>query len=63
MTARRDREAQLLWVGNQYRQAIASYYLKGPAGLLQFPPSLDDLLEDRGAPSLTDTCAGGMPTR
>jgi type II secretory pathway pseudopilin PulG len=47
ISARRDREAQLLWVGNQYRHAIASYYLKGPAGLRQFPPSLEELLEDR----------------
>jgi type II secretory pathway pseudopilin PulG len=50
--ARRDREAQLLWVGNQYRHAIASYYLKGPVGLRQFPPSLEDLLEDRRGPVL-----------
>jgi len=52
IAARRDREAQLLWVGGQYQQAIASYYLKGPAGLRQLPPSLADLLEDRRGPVL-----------
>lgn len=53
VNARRDRESQLLWTGNQYRNAIASYYLKGPAGLRQFPPSVDDLLEDHRGPALT----------
>ena len=50
MNAQRDREAQLLWVGNQYRQAIASYYLKGPPGVLQYPQSLADLIEDTRGP-------------
>ena len=39
----RDREAQLLYVGGQYRKAIARYYLNGPA---QYPRALDDLLRD-----------------
>lgn len=49
---RRDREARLLWTGEQYRRAIASYYLKGPAGLRQHPQSLDDLLMDQRGPQL-----------
>jgi len=41
----RDREAQLLFVGDQYRAAIASYY--NAAGGNRYPDSLDALLEDR----------------
>jgi type II secretory pathway pseudopilin PulG len=44
--ARRDREVQLLFVGNQYRQAIARYLQAG--GL--YPRSLDDLVEDKRVP-------------
>jgi len=47
---RREREVRLLWTGDQYRRAIRSYYLQGPAGLHQFPRSLDDLLEDQRGP-------------
>jgi type II secretory pathway pseudopilin PulG len=39
----RGREAQLLYVGNQYRKAIERYYRGGPA---QYPRSLADLLKD-----------------
>lgn len=39
----REREAQLLHVGGQYRRAIELYYLSGPA---QYPRALDDLLKD-----------------
>jgi type II secretory pathway pseudopilin PulG len=45
-SSRRDREAQLLWTGEKYREAIASYFLHGPAGVRQYPQSLDDLLAD-----------------
>ncbi|KVL65189.1 type II secretion system protein [Burkholderia ubonensis] len=43
----RDREAQLLFVGDQFRAAIASYY--NAAGGSRYPESLDALLEDRRA--------------
>jgi type II secretory pathway pseudopilin PulG len=39
----REREAELLYVGNQYRRAIERYYLSGPR---QFPRALEDLLKD-----------------
>jgi type II secretory pathway pseudopilin PulG len=40
----------LLFVGQSFRNAIESYYLRGPAGVHQYPRSLEDLLEDpRGA--------------
>jgi type II secretory pathway pseudopilin PulG len=42
-TVMREREAELLWVGGQYRLAIERYYKRGAA---QYPRSLDDLLKD-----------------
>jgi type II secretory pathway pseudopilin PulG len=47
----RDREAQLLFVGDQLRAAIASYYNAAEGS--RYPPSLEALLEDRrGLPTL-----------
>ncbi len=43
--SRRAREADLLFVGEQYRQAIRSYYELDPAQP-RLPQSIDDLLED-----------------
>ncbi|HJV09936.1 MAG TPA: type II secretion system protein, partial [Burkholderiales bacterium] len=40
----REKEAELLFVGNQYRKAIQRYYLTGPQR--QYPRSLEDLLKD-----------------
>lgn len=45
----RDREAQLLYVGNQYRRAIERYYVSGPR---QFPRTLEDLLKDPRKPGV-----------
>lgn len=45
--AMRDKEAELLYVGNQYRKAIERYYLAGPN---QYPRKLEDLLEDPRKP-------------
>jgi type II secretory pathway pseudopilin PulG len=39
----REREAALLWTGEQYRRAIERYYLAGPR---QYPRELADLLKD-----------------
>ena len=47
-TAQRDKETELLFVGEQFRQAIASYYKMGPGG--QYPKKLEDLVEDRRFP-------------
>lgn len=45
--AQREREKQLLFVGNQYRLAIQSYYYAAPNGSPKvLPPTLAVLLED-----------------
>lgn len=42
---KRDRERELLFVGDQYRRAIRDYYLALP-GQQHYPPSLQDLIQD-----------------
>ncbi|WP_411885863.1 type II secretion system protein [Polaromonas sp. YR568] len=47
----RAKEAELLFVGDQFRRAIKSYYSSVPAGKSQtLPRSLNDLLEDTRFP-------------
>jgi len=43
----RDKETQLLWIGEQYRQAIGLYYQRTPGSAKRYPETLEDLLEDR----------------
>ena len=45
----RDKEEELLFRGNQYRQAIERYYVAVP-GRLQYPGKIDDLLADSRTP-------------
>lgn len=48
----REREQDLLFVGDQYRQAIRSYYFGAPAGQVrQLPLNLAMLLEDERYPT------------
>jgi type II secretory pathway pseudopilin PulG len=47
---RRQREQQLIWVGQQYVAAIAHYYASAPTGLREYPRELADLLEDKRGP-------------
>jgi type II secretory pathway pseudopilin PulG len=47
VTRQREREKELLFVGDQYRQAIQRYYYGAPPGAGRvLPASLDVLLED-----------------
>jgi type II secretory pathway pseudopilin PulG len=46
----REKEAELLFIGNQFREAITSYYLRMLAR--QYPLSLEDLIKD---PRFPDT--------
>lgn len=47
LAAQREKEAELLFVGHQYRLAIARYYQYGPR---QYPRVLSDLLKDPRRP-------------
>lgn len=49
--AQRARETELLFVGDQYRQAIRSYYELDPAQP-RLPQNLNDLLEDTRRPGI-----------
>ncbi|MFO0440861.1 MAG: type II secretion system protein [Betaproteobacteria bacterium] len=42
----RDKEAELLFIGEEFRQAIGNYYLRTPGGSRDYPKSLDELLAD-----------------
>ncbi|MEI8168777.1 MAG: type II secretion system protein [Rhodoferax sp.] len=42
----REREEDLLFIGNQFRQAITRYYIESPKGSLRFPMRMEDLLQD-----------------
>lgn len=46
-------EAELLWVGEQYRRAIERYYQASPGEVKQLPYKLDDLLQDPRLLTLT----------
>lgn len=48
-SAQREREAQLLFAGKQFRNAIASYYEGSPQGNHQYPDKLEQLLQDNRA--------------
>jgi len=48
---RREKERELLFVGDQFRRAIAQYYERSPGGDKRFPRSLDDLLLDKRYPA------------
>ena len=48
----REREKELLFVGEQFRQAIGSYYENTPSNIKQYPNKLEDLLKDNRLPNL-----------
>lgn len=47
----RDDEEELLFIGEQYRAAIESYWRSSPGGVRQFPTRLEDLLADNRFPT------------
>jgi type II secretory pathway pseudopilin PulG len=48
--AQRERESELLFIGRDFRHAIASYYNSAAAGAHQYPQEINDLLEDNRGP-------------
>jgi len=48
--AQREKEKELLFVGEQYARAIRSYLDSSPGDVKQYPASLEDLLEDKRFP-------------
>lgn len=49
---RREKEGELLFVGNQIREAIGSYYEEMPDGVKRYPSRLGDLLQDNRFPGI-----------
>ncbi len=43
---KREKERELLFVGQQFRQAIATYYNRSAGTVKQFPKALEELLKD-----------------
>lgn len=50
LESRREKEKELLFIGEEYRRAIASYYDKGPNGVREYPEKLENLLRDTRFP-------------
>jgi len=48
----REKELELLFIGEQFRAAILSYWKSGPGGVRSWPVRLEDLLEDRRFPAV-----------
>lgn len=50
-SAKRDKESELLFIGNQYRRAIGRFYEGTPGGVKRYPRTLEELLKDPRAPA------------
>lgn len=50
--AAREKERELLFAGNEYRKAIMNYYAGTQAGVVRFPRTLQDLVEDHRMPMM-----------
>lgn len=46
VSQQRENEKELLFVGDQFRKAIALYYERTPGSVKQFPKSFDQLIKD-----------------
>lgn len=51
LESRREKEKELLFVGNEYRKAIGSYASRTPEGTPPYPERLEDLLQDNRYPT------------
>lgn len=51
-SVQREKEAELLFIGRQFRNAIAAYYERSP-GTQQYPASLEELVQDKRFPMVT----------
>lgn len=51
MAVQREKENELLFVGNQFRRALDQYSRTSVPGVNRFPMSLDDLLQDPRFPN------------
>ncbi len=49
-TMQREKEKELLFIGEQYRLAISNYHESTPSGVKQYPKKLEDLLLDKRYP-------------
>ena len=47
----RERETELLFIGNEIRDALASYYARTPGGLRRYPGALEELVKDPRFPT------------
>lgn len=50
LESQREKEKELLFIGEEFRRAIGSYYDKSPGADKQYPEKLDDLLQDQRFP-------------
>lgn len=48
----REREADLINIGHEYRRAIGLYYERSPGGIKRYPNSLSDLIADPRHPTI-----------
>jgi type II secretory pathway pseudopilin PulG len=52
MKERREKEAELMFVGQAYRNAVRSYYEQSPGTTKSYPGNLDDLIADNRTTTL-----------
>ncbi|MBX3629804.1 MAG: hypothetical protein KF908_07770 [Nitrosomonas sp.] len=50
VASQREKEQELLFIGEQFRKAIMAYYSNPVTGIQQYPEKLEDLLEDKRGP-------------
>lgn len=50
--SQRDKEAELLAIGHEFRRAIGLYYDNTPGTAKQYPKKLEDMLEDKRYPTV-----------